>query len=92
MTKQLATSLAFAAAGMFLTACNKGGTNETTAPDGAAGPDPTAKVKCMGVNECKGQGACDTATHDCAGQNECKGKGWIFIPRAECGDKGGEEV
>ena len=90
MTSKLATSLAFAAASMFLGACDKTDETATNAPDGAA--DPTAKVKCMGVNECKGQGACDTATHDCAGQNECKGKGWIFIPRAECTEKGGEEV
>lgn len=90
MTKQLATSFAFAAASLFLAGCDKGGENATQAPD--AGADPTAKVKCMGVNECKGQGACNTATHDCAGQNECKGKGWIVIPRSDCAEKGGSEV
>jgi hypothetical protein len=89
MTKQLATSLALAAASLFVSGCNKG-ESATAAPEPAA--DPTAKVKCMGVNECRGQGACNTATHDCAGQNECAGKGWIQITRAECTEKGGTEV
>lgn len=48
-----------------------------------------AKVKCEGVNECKGKGACGGATHDCAGKNECKGKGWIKLSEADCKKKGG---
>src|SRR5688572_32963747 len=34
-----------------------------------------ANVKCTGVNECKGKGACAGAGNACAGKNECKGKG-----------------
>ena len=31
--------------------------------------------KCKGMNACKGQGGCKTATHSCVGKNSCKGKG-----------------
>jgi len=48
-----------------------------------------AKVKCEGVNACKGQGACGGAGHDCAGKNGCKGKGWIEMSAADCKTKGG---
>src|SRR4051812_28474954 len=34
-----------------------------------------ANVKCTGVNECKGKGACAGAGNACAGKNECKGHG-----------------
>ena len=36
------------------------------------------QIKCAGMNECKGKGACGAAdgSHACAGKNECKGKGW----------------
>ncbi len=37
----------------------------------------TAKVKCVGANDCKGHGACKSAQNDCKGQNSCKGKGFI---------------
>lgn len=51
------------------------------------------QVRCAGINECKGQGACGGATHDCAGKNECKGKGWVKVDSAEeCKEKGGEVV
>lgn len=49
-----------------------------------------AQVKCYGVNACKGQGQCASATHDCAGKNACKGKGWIKMSKAECDKKGGK--
>lgn len=50
----------------------------------------TGQVKCVGVNECKGQGACHMPNgHACAGQNECKGKGWISVPAADCSANGG---
>ena len=35
------------------------------------------KVKCSGINDCKGKGACKSATSSCKGMNDCKGKGWI---------------
>lgn len=49
-----------------------------------------AKVKCLGVNECKGKGECgDAKGNSCAGTNECKAKGWIQISEKECKAKGG---
>lgn len=49
-----------------------------------------SNVKCTGVNECKGKGACGVpGKHDCHGQNECKGKGWIQLSKEECSKKGG---
>lgn len=54
--------------------------------------DAAAQIKCTGVNECKGKGACGGATHDCAGHNECKGKGWITLTEKDCKAKGGTIV
>lgn len=52
------------------------------------------KVKCHGVNDCRGQGACEGVHDDgrkytCAGGNECRGKGYIKTTKAECDEKGG---
>jgi uncharacterized membrane protein len=41
-------------------------------------------VKCKGVNACKGQTDCATASHDCSGKNACKGKGWKKMSAEEC--------
>jgi hypothetical protein len=47
-------------------------------------------VHCMGVNACKGQGACKSASNACKGQNACKGKGMTMMgSEKECADKGG---
>lgn len=43
-----------------------------------------AKVKCEGVNACKGQSACATAQNACQGQNACKGHGYLMLSKAEC--------
>jgi uncharacterized membrane protein len=48
-----------------------------------------ANVKCTGVNECKGKGACAGAGNACAGKNECKGKGVTSMTEADCKTKGG---
>ncbi len=70
--KLAGVALATAAAGMFaLTAA---------APAGAQ----AAKVKCEGVNGCKGQGACKGASNACKGQNACKGKGFTEMSKADC--------
>ena len=37
----------------------------------------SAAVPCTGVNACKGQSACQSATNACKGQNACKGKGFV---------------
>lgn len=51
-----------------------------------------AKVKCAGVNECKGKASCAGAGNSCAGQNGCKGKGWTETTAKECKDKKGTVV
>jgi hypothetical protein len=43
-----------------------------------------AKVKCQGVNSCKGHSACKSASNACKGQNSCKGKGFMTMTQAEC--------
>jgi hypothetical protein len=48
----------------------------------AAGTD--AKVHCAGVNACKGQSACKSASNACKGQNSCKGHGFLEMSKAEC--------
>ncbi len=37
------------------------------------------RVKCKGVNACKGQSACQTIANSCQGQNSCKGRGWLYL-------------
>ena len=49
-----------------------------------------AEVKCMGINGCKGQGACRTATNGCSGQNTCKGQGVTMTSHEHCTAKGGK--
>jgi len=56
----------------------------TTAPLSAANAADEAKVKCEGVNSCKGTSECKTAKHDCAGKNACKGEGVKSMTKAEC--------
>jgi hypothetical protein len=66
-------AMATAAAGLFATAAIS-----------TASAAEEAKVHCDGVNGCKGQSACQTATHACKGQNSCKGQGWLYLSKAEC--------
>ncbi len=42
------------------------------------------KVHCEGVNACKGNGECKTASNECGGLNSCKGKGWVSMTADEC--------
>ena len=69
-------TLAAAAATLFL-----GGAGLVVAPGSAAAAE---KVKCEGVNSCKGSSACKTLFSDCAGHNECKGKGFVMVTPEEC--------
>ena len=48
------------------------------------------QVRCLGVNSCKGKGACHGAGNGCAGQNACKGKGWVMATEKDCKAKGGK--
>jgi hypothetical protein len=71
-SKLSSVALAAAAAVLF-----SAGTTTVSAAD-------EAKVKCEGVNACKGQSQCATASSSCAGQNSCKGKGYVEMTQAEC--------
>lgn len=88
MQDAMKVSLAAAAAALFVAGCSK--SSEAPADTPATVISPGA-VKCLGINECKGQGQCGVpGGHACAGQNECKGKGWIQVPADECTSKGGQ--
>jgi hypothetical protein len=52
-----------------------------------AGDD--AKVKCVGVNDCKGKSACKSSESSCKGMNSCKGKGVTAMSEKDCKAKGG---
>ena len=100
MSKNLSTSLALAAAALFLGGCEKNDTGTTTPDDGAT-KAASAKIKCFGANACEGQGKCDVPDdrvepgskgHACGGQNACKGKGWLLLTEAECSTQGGEPL
>src|SRR5689334_703112 len=57
----------------------------------AAGSD--GGVKCAGLNECKGQSECKTATSECKGLNGCKGEGFVTKKSAqECVAAGGKVI
>ena len=73
------TMLATAVAGLVLTA----GAAWAQA-DGAGSTGEAAKIKCEGVNECKGHGACKTTHNACAGQNGCAGQGFMMMTPDEC--------
>lgn len=80
------TTLALSAAALFLSGCGAAGDAASPKSANAAG----ASIKCMGINECKGQGACGVpGGHACAGQNECKGKGWVQTSAEDCAARGG---
>ena len=79
MKKMTGFALATAAAGMFaMTAAA-----QTTAP--------ASKVKCEGVNSCKGHSDCSGAGNGCKGLNECRGRGFKEMSKADC-DKAKAEM
>lgn len=56
-----------------------------------AGTAHAQSIKCAGINACKGQSSCQTASSSCKGQNACKGQGWTETgSAAECTNKGGK--
>ena len=81
------TLIAGAVAAMFMATALHA--DEMSGSSGSSGAP--AKVKCVGANNCKGKGACKSASNDCKGHNACKGKGFIESSSAqECTDKGGK--
>jgi len=79
VAKTTGLTLASAAAALFFAGA-------VAAPSTAVAGDA---VKCMGVNSCKGTGACKTATNECKGHNACKGQGFTSTSAKECAEKGG---
>jgi uncharacterized membrane protein len=73
------TTIALAAASLFVSGA---------AMAAASAADDT-KVKCVGVNACKGKSECATEHNGCAGQNGCKGQGWSTLTEKECRTRGG---
>lgn len=78
-TKKLAGAIAAAAAFAFVTA-------PITSVIARA---HSTKVECHGVNSCKGQSSCKTATNACKGKNSCKGKGVEKMSAKHCKKHGG---
>jgi hypothetical protein len=76
------------AVGALLAAC--GGASATSAPPTAA--EMVGKVKCTGINECRGKGVCAQADHACGGKNACKGQGVALVTADDCGAKGGKSL
>ncbi len=82
MKTSVVSGAAIAAAAVALAI---GGLSATHASAKAAKP-----IHCMGINACKGQSACKTASNACKGQNACKGEGWLPTKsKAACEAKGG---
>jgi hypothetical protein len=77
--------IAMAVSGLLLSAAPQ------LAMAGAAAKE--AKVKCEGINACKGKSACATTSgNSCAGMNECKGKGMLEVTAKECKAKNGKVI
>ena len=62
---------------------------------GAVASEPASaaegdKVKCYGVNSCKGHGSCAGGGHGCAGKNACKGQGFLEMAKDDCLKQGGK--
>jgi uncharacterized membrane protein len=73
---QRSSLIAAAAAGLFVAGMS-----------GAASADHhegAAKIKCEGVNSCKGKSDCKSAQNSCKGENGCAGKGFLMMSQAEC--------
>jgi uncharacterized membrane protein len=76
--------LAAAVAGLMMA-------SHAVAADNNAKTGEQTKVKCYGVNACKGHGACGGAGHGCAGKNACKGQGFIETTPDDCKAQGGKQ-
>ena len=82
MTSTKRNTVLMAAVAGLLTAGALGAVSTARAAD-------TDKVKCYGVNSCKGTGGCAGAGHSCAGKNACKGQGFVETRKDDCAKKGG---
>ena len=73
MTSKSGAALAATAATLFLA-----GTTVSTVSHAAG------EGKGIGVNACKGQGACKGGANNCKGQNSCKGQGFSALTKEKC--------
>lgn len=76
MTRSKNAAIAAAVAGLFAL----GAAQAFAADSGAMGD----KVKCEGVNSCKGHGSCKSSANECAGKNGCKGQSFSMLTAEEC--------
>jgi uncharacterized membrane protein len=78
-------ALAAAAAGLLLSGA-------VSADEYATDKKADANIKCAGINSCKGQTSCKSASNECKGKNSCKGKGFLAVSKEECVTKKGTEL
>ncbi len=78
-------ALAAAAAGLLLSGA-------VSAGEADASKSTDASIKCAGINSCKGQTACKSASNECKGKNSCKGKGFLAVSKEDCVAKKGTEL
>lgn len=76
MTRGKNVAIATAVAGLFAL-----GAGHAFAADSGTTGD---KIKCEGVNSCKGHGSCKSAANSCAGKNGCKGQSFSMMTTEEC--------
>ncbi|MDH5326466.1 MAG: hypothetical protein OEZ68_06505 [Gammaproteobacteria bacterium] len=79
-SKVTGAALAIAAAGLF--GCASTTTMETSAV--------SENIHCYGVNKCKGQNDCKTASNECKGHGSCKGQGFVSMSEKACDQLGGK--
>lgn len=85
MKKFSGVTLAAAAASLLLSGA-------VSADTGTGSKTANANIKCAGINSCKGQTACKSASNDCKGKNSCQGKGFLTVSQEECLAKKGTEL
>lgn len=78
MSQSLTTASLAAAAALAAIAASAVGTPAMAAHNRAK------LVHCYGVNTCKGQSDCKTASNECKGQNSCKGHGFKEMTPRQC--------
>jgi len=80
ISKSTGVAMALAAAGMFAVA-----PMAATADSGHK-----EAVHCYGVNKCKGNNDCKSASNACKGKSSCKGKGFVTMSESACDKVGGK--
>jgi uncharacterized membrane protein len=84
---KLSLGLASAAAAIALATIAQAA--DTAAPVKGKSIHAKDDVHCFGVNSCKGQSDCHTATNDCKTLNSCKGTGFKTMSASRCFTKRG---